>query len=93
MVGRGEIWIKLGESKATMTVEIHDNGPGFTEFALEKAFEPFFTTKGGGEGTGLGLSICRKLVEEHGGEITAAVSPHGGALLKISLPLRDRVDS
>ncbi len=88
--GSGEIWVKLRESKSRLIVEIHDDGPGFTENNPEKFFEPFFTTKGGGEGTGLGLSICRKLVAEHGGEISAADSPHGGALVSVSLPLRNR---
>lgn len=88
--GTGNIWIELLESKARLIVKIHDDGPGFADIDLEEIFEPFFTTKGGGEGTGLGLSICRKLVEEHSGEISAAASSHGGALLVVSLPLRNR---
>lgn len=92
LMGSGRIWVELIETESHLIVEIHDNGPGFSETNAEKFFEPFFTTKGGGEGTGLGLSICRKLVEEHGGEISAAISPHGGALLLVSLPLRNRED-
>lgn len=92
MKGEGEIWVELVDSRAHVVVEVHDNGPGFVDANLERVFEPFFTTKGGGEGTGLGLPICRKLVEEHGGEITATVSPRGGALLSVSLPLRNRKD-
>lgn len=88
--GVGEIWINLLAEKKHLVIEIHDNGPGFVDSDLEKIFEPFFTTKGGSEGTGLGLPVCRKLVEEHGGEIFAAVSPHGGALIVVSLPVRDR---
>lgn len=88
--GCGEIWIELLASQTHVIVEIHDSGPGFADTDLEKFFEPFFTTKGGSDGTGLGLSICRKLIEEHGGEISAAPSPHDGALLVVSLPLRDR---
>ncbi|NOY12232.1 MAG: HAMP domain-containing histidine kinase [Deltaproteobacteria bacterium] len=88
--GAGDIWIELLADNKRVIMEVHDNGPGFSESDPEKIFEPFFTTKGSREGTGLGLSICRKLVEEHGGEISAAVSPHGGALLIVSLPVRNR---
>lgn len=90
--GEGEVWVDLVDAKSRLVVEVHDNGPGFAADSKERIFEPFFTTKGGGEGTGLGLSICRKLIEEHGGEISATESPRGGALLVVSLPLRDRQD-
>ncbi len=86
----GEIWIELSAEKQFLVIKIQDNGPGFVEADLEKIFEPFFTTKGGSDGTGLGLSVCRKLVEEHGGEISATASSRGGACLIVWLPIRDR---
>ena len=86
----GGIWIQLGIYDEMLQIEIHDDGPGIVADQFEQIFEPFHSTKGRSEGTGLGLSICRKLVEEHGGEIVAASSPHGGALLRVSLALAEQ---
>ena len=55
---------------------VTDNGTGFPENLMKRAFEPYVTTKP--RGTGLGLVIVKKIVEEHGGEISIAnVAPHG----------------
>ena len=88
--GSGGIWIKLGIVDEMLQIEIHDDGPGIVADQFEQIFEPFHSTKGHSEGTGLGLSICRKLVEEHGGEIVAGNSPHGGALIRVSLTLTEQ---
>lgn len=66
--------------------EISDTGKGMSEASLEKIFTPFFTTKS--KGTGLGLSICKRLVEQHGGIITAHSSADSGTSFVITLPLR-----
>jgi nitrogen fixation/metabolism regulation signal transduction histidine kinase len=63
---------------------ITDNGIGFPEHLMKRAFEPYVTTKP--KGTGLGLVIVKKIVEEHGGEVSVAnVRPHG-ARVTITLP-------
>ncbi len=46
-----------------------DNGPGFSENILAHVFEPYMTTKS--SGTGLGMAMIKKIIEEHGGEVTA----------------------
>jgi PAS domain S-box-containing protein len=61
-----------------------DNGAGINEQAIEKIFDPFFTTKK--EGTGLGLSICKKIVEEHGGNIELKSTENCGATVFLTLP-------
>ena len=66
--------------------EIKDSGPGISPEILDKLFDPF-VTYGKVKGTGLGLSICRRIVEEHGGKITAQNHPKGGASFQFSLPL------
>ncbi len=88
--GKGTIWLQLEQQGEMLLIEIHDDGPGIVPDQFEQIFEPFYSTKDHSEGTGLGLSICRKLVEEHGGDIVAGKSPHGGALMRIHLSLAER---
>ncbi len=65
---------------------ISDNGPGLDPETLDKIFEPYVTTKA--KGTGLGLAIVKKLVEEHGGSVTAENVATGGAKVHVRLPCR-----
>jgi two-component system, NtrC family, sensor histidine kinase HupT/HoxJ len=70
----------------SVVVELRDNGPGIAPEDLPKLFEPFFTTKAVGKGTGLGLAISYGIVERHGGQLTAANHPDGGAVFTLQLP-------
>jgi signal transduction histidine kinase len=56
---------------------IEDNGIGFEEKYLNKIFLPFKRLHGRSEyeGIGMGLAICRRIVERHGGSITARSKP------------------
>ncbi len=65
---------------------VADNGAGIAAEHLLKVFDPFFTTKAVGQGTGLGLWISYGIVRDHGGTITAANAPGGGAVFTIELP-------
>ncbi len=73
-------------SKGQHDVElaVEDDGPGIPESVRANLFKPFHTTKA--EGTGIGLALCKKIVVEHGGEITAGRSAGGGARFAIRLP-------
>jgi signal transduction histidine kinase len=64
---------------------VADAGAGLSPEAQRQAFEPFFTTKP--EGAGLGLTVCRRIIEGHGGRITVANLPEGGAVARVWLPL------
>jgi nitrogen fixation/metabolism regulation signal transduction histidine kinase len=65
-------------------IEVADRGAGFSEQVLRDALLPFFSTKP--SGTGLGLTLCREIVEAHGGRLTLANRPGGGAVVSIYLP-------
>ncbi len=71
---------------------VADNGIGFDEKYLDRIFHPFQRLHGHGEyrGTGMGLAICRKVVERHGGTITARSQPGDGATFVIVLPRSQR---
>jgi two-component system, LuxR family, sensor kinase FixL len=75
-----------GEPQWLITVE--DNGIGFDEKYRDRIFQIFQRLHGRNEyeGTGIGLAICRKIVERHGGAITANSSPGAGAKFLITLP-------
>ncbi|MDE2088951.1 MAG: HAMP domain-containing protein [Gammaproteobacteria bacterium] len=66
-------------------LRVQDNGPGFPPRIIGQLFEPYVTTKS--KGTGLGLAIVKKIVEEHGGVITAKNLDTGGACVSIRLPV------
>ena len=65
-------------------VEVGDRGSGLSESALRDALLPFYSTKPAG--TGLGLTLCREIIEAHGGRLSLANRPGGGALVTVWLP-------
>jgi signal transduction histidine kinase len=71
---------------------VEDNGIGFEEKYLDRIFQVFQRLHGRNEyeGTGVGLAICRKIVERHGGSITAQSQPGVGTRFIVVLPARQR---
>ncbi len=82
----GELHITTVMTHDRWELEIADNGPGWSEDALQRAAEPFFTTKN--NGTGLGLSIVERIMEAHGGELWLHNCPEGGAAITLSFPAK-----
>ena len=80
----GDIRVEARQSWALAVVTIADTGPGIPPEERERIFEPFHTTRP--RGTGLGLAVCRKIVEEHGGTISADSEPGHGARFTMTLP-------
>ena len=70
-----------------------DQGIGFETQYAERVFSLFQRLHGRDEysGTGIGLALCRKIVERHGGMITAQSEPGAGAVFTIFLPMTQAV--
>ena len=67
---QGEIRIELTETTGHARIQISDNGGGWPRALKSRLTEPYVTTRK--KGTGLGLAIVRKIVEDHGGQLTLA---------------------
>jgi len=81
----GTLTLEASTSKGNFVISVMDAGTGITAENQLRIFEPYFTTKA--TGTGLGLAITRRIIEAHGGTITAANVSGGGCRFEISLPL------
>jgi len=68
-----------------VVIEVADTGPGITDDVAARLFEPFVSSKP--NGMGIGLSISRRIVEAHGGSLTASRNAEGGATFRIELPM------
>jgi len=81
----GEVTIYTEKINNSVAIVFRDSGSGISKADLDKIFYPFFTTKD--SGTGLGLSTAQKIVEEHGGKITALSDGEGaGTTISVTLP-------
>jgi C4-dicarboxylate-specific signal transduction histidine kinase len=67
-----------------VVVTLRDRGHGILADRLFSIFDPFYSSRP--DGLGMGLSICRRIIENHGGRITASNHTDGGALFRFSLP-------
>ena len=93
MEGSGTLSIitrtKTGEK---VHISIADTGPGIPKEVLSNIFDPFFTTKEAGKGTGLGLSVAYRIVQNHGGRLSAWNNPEQGATFRIELPVSPPIE-
>ena len=80
----GDVAISAHAEDNEVIITVADTGCGMTQEQLKQVFSPFFTTKE--KGTGLGLAAATKIVECHGGEITAESEPGAGSVFSIRLP-------
>ena len=84
----GTLLIRTDMDDTHVTVSFTDTGGGMSAENLSHVFEPYFTTKP--SGTGLGLLIVRRIVREHGGELSIQSSEGKGLILEIRLPYVDK---
>lgn len=86
MSGGGTVFMRFAMDDTTLTVEIEDTGRGIAPEIAQTLFQPF-ATHGKVHGTGLGLTICKRIVEDHGGKISARSAVGKGATFAFMLPL------
>jgi two-component system NtrC family sensor kinase len=79
--------VKNGTEKDMVEIIISDTGSGIPEQILPLVFEPFFSTKPAGKGTGLGLSVARRIIHDHGGELSIESIDGEGTSIRIQIPL------
>jgi nitrogen fixation/metabolism regulation signal transduction histidine kinase len=79
----GAVSVTAEREDGTVVIQVRDTGPGIPPADLQKIFIPFFTTKA--KGHGIGLALTHRIVTQHGGTLTAANSPEGGAVFTVRL--------
>ncbi len=88
------VQVGLRTEQNNLVAEVKDNGPGISPEDLPHIFEKLYRVQKEGtratEGSGLGLSIVKRIVELHGGEITAKSVVEQGTTFSIRLPLDQR---
>jgi signal transduction histidine kinase len=82
--GKLEVYLSA-EEKEAIRLRVCDSGPGIRPEIQDKLFQPFATSKP--HGTGLGLFLSGRILNEHGGAISAMNRPEGGACFTITLPV------
>jgi len=84
----GHIWIKTWESGDCYEFEVSDDGQGIAPEYHEKVFLMFQTleTRDYGSNTGIGLALVKKIVQEHGGDITLNSDTNKGASFRFTWP-------
>jgi signal transduction histidine kinase len=89
----GNIWLTLESESEAAVIRVRDDGIGIAPGMLSQVFELFARAEqresGGRDGLGIGLALVQRLVEQHGGTITAASDGLGrGAQFVVRLPKR-----
>jgi two-component system OmpR family sensor kinase len=88
--------VRIGAEAASAVVTVTDDGPGLDPEQMRMVFERFYRVDPSRSrqhgGAGLGLAIVAAIVGAHGGEVSAAVAPGGGAVFTVRLPLADSAD-
>jgi len=82
----GELTFTTASQGDFALIRVGDTGVGIADADRPRIFRPFFSTKP--TGTGLGLSITRRIIEEHGGELTFSSTRGRGTTFVVRLPRR-----
>ncbi|SCD56776.1 two-component system, OmpR family, sensor histidine kinase MtrB [Streptomyces sp. DvalAA-14] len=89
--GGSPVRVTLQRQGGQIVIAVSDHGPGIPDDVLPHVFDRFFkadASRARSEGSGLGLSIALENAHIHGGDISAANAPEGGAVFTLRLPVR-----
>ena len=75
--------VSAARENESVVIQVRDTGPGIAPADLQRIFIPFFTTKA--QGHGIGLALTHRIITQHGGTLTAANGPEGGAVFTVRL--------
>ena len=81
------VQVSVGQRETEQFIRIEDQGVGIASGSMERIFFPFVSDKGG-QGTGLGLAVSRKILREHGGDLTVSSNIGQGAIFELSVPVK-----
>ena len=95
MPGGGELFIDAGLDASAPEewsfLSIRDTGSGISPDVRHRIFEPFFTTRS--TGSGMGLAIAKRVLAEHGGELTVQSEHGSGTTVLLRFPLQAEEES
>jgi signal transduction histidine kinase len=83
----GRVLVTISRHDNSLEISIADNGPGIAEPIRDQLFHPF-VSYGKENGTGLGLTVVQKIVQDHGGTVSAARSSDGFTIFTLAIPGR-----
>jgi signal transduction histidine kinase len=81
----GELILSASNADGQAMIDVIDTGPGIPPDVVDKIFQAYYSTKKGG--TGLGLAMARRIVEEHGGELSVHSDLGKGSDFRVTLPI------
>jgi signal transduction histidine kinase len=86
MTNGGELMLRLSSNDDHARIDVIDTGPGIPPETVARIFGAYYTTKRGG--TGLGLAMAKRIIEEHGGNLSVQSEVGKGSDFSIALPMR-----
>jgi two-component system phosphate regulon sensor histidine kinase PhoR len=88
---KAPIDLSIERGRRHVYLRVRDRGPGIPESELKRVFERFYRVKREGDvrGSGIGLALVKRIAEGHGGRAWAENAADGGAIVSLSIPLRE----